>query len=144
MQADLSPTSILLTLLVPIIGVLFVAGFVWFLGFASGWRDLAKAFPGRTPANPTADMVGSIRIDMAEFAPVRIRLSAEGLHLDNFLQPGAVSVFIPWNELHERYEEGWLWKKKVSFAVGTPRKWRLAVSTNVFKQPPPIPSDGDA
>lgn len=141
MQTESTSISPWLVVLVPMLFGAGVFALVWFIGFASGWRDLARTFPGRPLPNGQRRSIGSIRIDWVDMAPVDICVTPDGIHLENWFQIGAKSVFLPWGELHERFEQLhflWPWRSKVSFAVGTPRRWRLALPANLFV-PPRIP-----
>lgn len=127
--------------ILPILVVAGVLGLVWFMGFASGLRDLAKAFPNK-PAPAIRSTVSSIWLDQMCMSSITIWTSSEGLHLSPNFQFGTVTACIPWSELHERYDESTIFGSRVHFAVGTPRRWHLVLPGKIFT-PPPVPSSAD-
>ncbi len=124
-------------LLIPPLVIMGVFGLLWFMGFASGLKDLAKAFPNK-PAAAIRSTVGSISLDQMSMSSITIWTSAEGLHLSPSFQFGAETACIPWRELHERYDEVTVFGSRVHFAVGTPRRWHLILPGKLFT-PPPLP-----
>jgi hypothetical protein len=137
MQAAPSAEFPWVVVLLPIMGLLGIFGLVWFMGFASGLGDLAKAFPNK-PAMVIRSKVGSIWLDQTSMSSVTIWTSAEGVHLSPNFQFGSATACIPWSELHERYDESTVFGSRVHFAVGTPRRWHLILPGEVFA-PPPVP-----
>lgn len=128
--------------ILPLLAVVGVLGLVWFMGFASGLGDLAKAFPNK-PARVIRSTVGSITLDQMPMSSITIWTSAEGVHLSPNFQFGVGTACIPWSELHERYDDPTVFGSRVHFAVGTPRRWHLVLPGKLFAPPPLLPTPAD-
>jgi hypothetical protein len=106
----------------------------WNISRASGWQQLAKAYPAGTPPKGAKFKVNGLIGNQKYSGNLLVHVSEDGFFLSATLPVsfGHEPLFIPWSAVQNRRPKDSRWRATVEFEVGSPCITRMELPRNIF------------
>jgi hypothetical protein len=142
-QSSSIPVPLLVGLIIiawPIAFGLLWGGIVWLMAQIGGWSRLARHYPGsKVPPEGRVLASATGMIGLSSYKRVlRIVVTAEGLYLSvwRIFSIAHPPLFIPWSAIHDATGVSMIFRRYVSFEVGSPTVARLRLPFEAFVDSP--------
>ncbi|MBM4070661.1 MAG: hypothetical protein FJ271_17155 [Planctomycetes bacterium] len=117
-------------------GLLIMAVSMWLLGWAGGWRAVARVYPASGP--PTGIRFGMQRCQFGWVGYngcMTMHVSEEGLRIEVWwiFRFGHPTLLIPWSALHVHQVIEKRWCRDIVLSVGAPELARLRLPLKVIE-----------